>query len=133
MIIECIPIIAFEVTSKIMGSVRKTSSDRWKKRKCVTEEYAFRDELRRCCELFQVDETIYLDIHIKMPKSYSEKKKRLLNNTKHEEKPDWDNIAKCIQDTLAKEDKKVYFGVVRKRWGYKNNIVIGKIKVLQDD
>jgi Holliday junction resolvase RusA-like endonuclease len=133
MIIKCTPIIEFNVESKIMGSVRKTRSDKWKKRKCVLDEYTFRDEIKKKCELLKLTDNIYLDVFIKMPDSYSDKKKRSLYDKPHNQKPDWDNIAKCIQDTLAKDDKTIYFGVVRKRWAFVNKIIIGNIEVINEN
>ena len=53
---------------------------------------------------------------IKPPKSYSKKKVREILGSGHTVKPDWDNLAKALQDALCKEDSHIYRVTVTKVW-----------------
>lgn len=54
---------------------------------------------------------------IPVPKSWSEKKKKLYHGTLHQSTPDLDNLVKAIFDSLLVEDKFVgHLGEISKRW-----------------
>lgn len=55
--------------------------------------------------------------YIPVPKSWSEKKKRLYHGTLHQSTPDIDNLVKATFDSLVREDKYVgHLGGLCKRW-----------------
>ena len=54
---------------------------------------------------------------IPVPKSWSEKKKRLYHGTLHQSQPDIDNLVKSAFDSLVREDKYVgHIGSISKQW-----------------
>lgn len=53
---------------------------------------------------------------IPVPKSWSNKKKKLYHGTFHQSKPDIDNLQKAFLDSLMKEDKQIAHLEVQKRW-----------------
>jgi len=88
---------------------RMTQRDKWKP--IVKKYYSYSNFLRLqanvqgLADLPSVIESLY--IHIKMPKSWSKKKREALNGKIHEQTPDLDNILKGIMDSLCKNDKHV--------------------------
>ena len=97
---------------------RMTRADTWKKRPCVVKYWAYKDELRRLIEEndIKIDEEIYLEFYIPMPKSWSKKKKELLNNKEHKQRPDIDNLVKGVMDSLFNEDSHVHTIYAKKIW-----------------
>jgi Holliday junction resolvase RusA-like endonuclease len=78
---------------------------------------------------FESFDDLKIFIYIKMPKSWSDKKKKSMVGTKHKVKPDGDNMLKSILDCLVmcnilKDDKAVPDFTVRKRWSYEDLTVI---------
>ena len=54
---------------------------------------------------------------IPVPRSWSQKKKKLYHGTLHQAKPDLDNLLKAMLDSLLSEDKKIaHFGELCKVW-----------------
>jgi Holliday junction resolvase RusA-like endonuclease len=53
---------------------------------------------------------------IPVPRSWSNKKKKLYHGTFHQSKPDIDNLQKAFLDSLMKEDKQIAHLEVQKRW-----------------
>jgi Holliday junction resolvase RusA-like endonuclease len=98
---------------------RMTRSDKWKnnpnhtdprkrQRKPVTQYFRFKDELRKKCKeigLERIPASIYtLKFYIKMPDSWSKKKRELLNGKFHQQTPDIDNLTKALFDSLEVQD-----------------------------
>ena len=55
--------------------------------------------------------------YIPVPKSWSEKKKKLYHGTLHQSQPDIDNLVKATFDSLVREDKFVgHIGSISKQW-----------------
>lgn len=55
--------------------------------------------------------------YIPVPKSWSEKKKKLYHGTLHQSTPDIDNLTKAAFDSLVAEDKFIgHIGSITKRW-----------------
>jgi len=105
---------------------RQTRSDKWKKRPCVVQYRGFADELR-----FQAKEAGYtlpqevnVVFVVKMPESWSAKKKQAHVGQKHESTPDVDNFLKALFDALSKQDKRVHTVCAKKIWGYEGQIII---------
>jgi len=113
----------FVIHIEPIGKPRMTQRDKWKKRPCVNKYYEFKDEL-----VFQLKSQGYIETmpfnslswvaYISMPKSWSKKKKDLYRGMLHMQKPDRDNIDKCIMDCIPSnmDDKSVATGVLTKRW-----------------
>jgi Holliday junction resolvase RusA-like endonuclease len=58
-----------------------------------------------------------ISYYIPVPKSWSEKKKKLYHGTLHQSTPDIDNLVKATFDSLVREDKYVgHIGSICKRW-----------------
>lgn len=54
---------------------------------------------------------------IPVPKSWSQKKKKLYHGTLHQSKPDLDNLLKAMTDSLLSEDKIIaHYGELCKIW-----------------
>ncbi len=109
---------------------RQTRADVWKKRPCVMRYRAFADELRlKCrCRNYTLGKKVNIDFKIKMPDSWTKKKKAELDGKPHQQKPDIDNLCKAAIDALLKEDEKVYELSASKRWAKEGSIVFDKNK-----
>ena len=58
-----------------------------------------------------------ISYYIPVPKSWSEKKKKLYHGTLHQSTPDIDNLVKATFDSLVREDKYIgHLGSIMKRW-----------------
>jgi Holliday junction resolvase RusA-like endonuclease len=93
--------------------------------------YAWCDELRAEAKAkgYTLQRELDLVFYIKMPKSWSKKKKLEMRGKPHMQKPDLDNIAKAFIDALAKDvdwdDCEVYSLRAKKIWGD-----VGLIKII---
>lgn len=109
---------------------RMVRSDKWSKRDCVEKYWSFKDEL-----LLQVKEQGYkpsgnleLIFRIKMPASWSAKKRAKYNETRHLSKPDIDNLIKAVLDCLFYNDSSVYSVKAIKYWAEESNIILSNTK-----
>jgi Holliday junction resolvase RusA-like endonuclease len=93
---------------------RMTRSDAWKKRKCVLDYWAFKDEVRAHGVILPVPYKI--TFYIGMPKSWPKYKKLELNGAPHLQTPDKDNLEKALLDAVFDDDKHIWSGWVEKRW-----------------
>lgn len=108
-----------------MGAPRQSSSDRWKQRPVVMRYRAYKDEIRKqillqlsadkAAELSKCTE-FHLIFYMCFPKSYGQKKKKLLSGADHNEKPDIDNLIKGVFDTICKDDKHISRVLASKHW-----------------
>lgn len=90
---------------KTVPKPRQTRSDVWKQRPCVMNYRAFADELRlRFGKVPEGVEHIDLSIFIKMPETWSQKKKNEHKGRLHRQKPDIDNLLKAVMDALFIND-----------------------------
>ena len=98
-----------------------TQRDKWKKRKCVIDYYAWRDAAGYCVpkNLPPANEVFDVVIHatFPMPKSWSRQKREAMDGGRHRQKPDVDNITKAILDLLWAKDEGIADVRTRKRWG----------------
>lgn len=74
------------------------------------------DELRDIMGDYDLPGHLDITFHMPMPKSWSQKKRVLMDGTPHEGKPDIDNLAKGFMDAFKKEDKHVYKLTAAKYW-----------------
>jgi len=104
---------------------RQTRADIWKKRPAVMRYRAFADELRIKCRLagITITDRLQCDFYIKMPKSWSKKKKDMMRGKPHQQRPDIDNLAKSVMDSLLKEDSAVFRLQCSKYWAGKGSIL----------
>jgi len=116
----------FEFKGKPIPKPRMTKADAWKKRPIVLAYWDFKDEIRRQAreQGFELGEQYKARVYVEMPKSWSEKKKLLMDGTKHQQRPDWDNYTKGFQDCLAEEDSRIWYACVQKRWTREPGIII---------
>jgi len=105
---------------------RMTQRDRWAKRKCVLQFYAFRDAVRKyiahdlIITAFPAPtlefESFDIEFHVPMPKSWPKWKKECMNGTAHQQRPDLDNYLKAWKDSVYKEDAVVWKIKATKLW-----------------
>lgn len=111
--------IAFTVPCKAVGAPRMTQSDKWNKRPCVVAYRSVKDAIRdKAPELPPADSVISLSwtAYFVPPMSWSVKKRAAAIGTRHQSKPDRDNIDKTILDALYDDDHKIASGTICKRW-----------------
>jgi len=98
---------------------RMTQRDKWRKRPCVIKYRAYCDDLRAWMKenKAEVDfNRLRVYFFIKMPDSWSKKKKKEMNYTAHKQKPDIDNLLKAFMDALLKDDSGVHDVGMSKTW-----------------
>ena len=104
---------------------RMTRSDKWKKpaRPCVQRYRDFKDMVR--LQKVQInpggDLIVFL---IKMPKSWSEKKKKAMNLQPHQVKPDKDNLEKALLDAVFGDDSHIWSNAPVKLWSREEGFII---------
>lgn len=114
-----------------MGAPRMTRADAWKKRPVVERYHVFRDEVSFAMKKSRVDwsklDTLTATFFIEMPKSWSKQKKEFMLGGRHQQKPDSDNLAKALLDSLFRDggdDCQVSDLNIKKRWSDKGRIEI---------
>jgi len=111
-----------------MAKPRMTHADKWKKRFVVLRYRAFCDEIRlRLPRDFDFNNCAITFV-VPMPKSWSKKKKDLMNNQPHTQTPDLDNFLKALFDAHMSDDSGIHtLDRVRKVWG-----LTGQIRLSQN-
>lgn len=109
---------------------RMTSSDRWKKRKCTDKYWKFKDDLKEIAIEYNITSlpTVIkkLEFGIKMPDSWSQKKKDMMLCKYHTQRPDIDNYIKAYFDSLCNEDSHIAeISNVKKVWAISGYILMG--------
>ena len=103
-----------------------TRSDRWRKRKPVLKYFAYKDELKSLG--FTLPECNYHIIFVlPMSKSWSNKKKLLMDGKPHQQVPDKDNLEKAVLDAIFENDSHIWDGRVSKIWGKEGLIIVKEI------
>ena len=100
-----------------VAAPRMTHADRWKRRPCVVKYFEYRDQVRAIAaeQGFTLPERFYLWFQMPMPKSWSQRKKRMMFGEPCRVKPDADNLAKGFFDCFG-EDKHVWSVQITKTW-----------------
>ena len=108
-----------------VAAPRMNRADRWKRRPCVVRYFAYRDQVRALAEEqgFTLSEEFLLWFQMPMPKSWSQRKKRMMFGEPCLSKPDIDNLAKGFFDCFG-EDKHVWSVQLTKTWHDKGGIVV---------
>lgn len=102
-----------------------TQSDRWRKRDCVMRYFAFRDEVKR--QYIDLPDSSHIIFILPMPASWSEKKRLHLDGQPHRQRPDADNLAKALLDSVHEEDCKIHDLRITKYWGREGEIIISPL------
>lgn len=100
---------------------RQTRADVWKQRPAVMRYRAFADQLRREAKRTKLlslpANGMDIYFYMPMPASWSEKKRRKMGHTPHQQKPDIDNLLKAVFDALCEDDCHIWsLSRVEKRW-----------------
>lgn len=109
---------------------RQTRRSKWKKTLSDERYYRFKDETKLL--RVSVPENGYHVLFVlKMPKSWSKKKRDKMRHTPHQQTPDKDNLEKALLDALYKQDSHIWDGRCSKIWGDEGKLII--IEGLQTD
>lgn len=109
---------------KAVPKPRMTRADTWKKRPCVVNYWAYKDELNDKLKSIDIElkDELFVEFYIQMPKSWSKKKKAEHLGQRHQQKPDVDNLIKGVMDALFKEDSHVHTIYAKKTWAEEPSI-----------
>ena len=111
---------------EVLGKPRMTQRDKWKKRPVTSRYWVFKDAIKRAAQKqkFVLDGYHMMQFKIKMPKSWSKKKKDKMRHQPHLQRPDIDNLQKAVYDALLQEDSGIWYVEVMKVWGDESEIRI---------
>ncbi len=103
---------------------RMTRADQWRKRKCVMQYWAFKDQCK-AKHLSFPPRGARIAFGLPMPASWSAKKRDLLDGNPHQSKPDLDNLLKGLADAVYEDDSVIssYAGI-EKVWAREGFIEI---------
>lgn len=116
-----------------MSKPRMTIADKWKKRPVVLRYREFKDRLRDECQRIGLTEFPEAHSHvtffIPMPKSWSKRKKTMMLNESHKQRPDVDNLLKGLLDGIYEtEDDCIVWDIhITKIWTDEGS---GRIEIL---
>lgn len=105
---------------------RMTRRDQWMVRDCVKKYWGYKD----CLKLESLDQKFVLGNNIRMffvipmARTWSKKRKLETDKTRHQNKPDIDNLVKAVMDSLKEKDETVHTIFASKSWGYEGSISI---------
>jgi Holliday junction resolvase RusA-like endonuclease len=105
-----------------------TQRDKWAKRPAVLRYRAFCDEVR-LNRVSLPEAGARIEFHIPMPKSWSKKKRKLMDGKPHQQKPDLDNLIKALGDSIHAEDCGIYDLSACKRWAETGAITIKEVLI----
>ena len=103
---------------------RMTQRDRWAKRPAVMRYRQYCDTIREL-GAHVPEEGAHIQFYLPMPKSWSKKKRALMQGEPHQQKPDIDNLVKALLDALYEDDSGVWDIRASKRWAENGAIIIG--------
>lgn len=109
-----------------MGKPRMVRSDAWSGRECISRYWKYKDDLNMLAKSkrYEIEYTLDIKFYLSMPKSWSEKKRKLMNKKEHTSKPDFDNLVKAFTDSLLENDSFLYDVRIRKYWARKGYIEV---------
>lgn len=107
-----------------VAAPRMTARDKWKRRPCVLQYYAFRDEVR--ARGVKLDSPCKVTFFISMPQSWSKRKKADFAGRPHINTPDIDNLLKALLDSVFKDadDAHIWSVWPEKRWAETGHITV---------
>ena len=97
---------------------RMTRADRWKKRPCVIRYWEYKTELQAKLDIcgIEIDDVIKVEFGVPMPKSWSKKKNKEMDQKPNQQIPDVDNLMKGLMDALFQEDSHIHTIHAKKVW-----------------
>lgn len=113
--------IKYQITP--VGKPRMTRSDKWKQRPPVLRYRVFCDEVRLNGVTLPASGAHVVFV-LPMPASWSQKKRNLMRDQPHQQKPDFDNLIKSLLDAIFDDDAHVWDARVSKIWGDEGAIII---------
>lgn len=113
-----------KITVNPVGKPRQTQRDKWKFRPAVVRYHDYCDVLREALPGYELGIALNLVFYIKMPPSWSKKKRAEMLGKYHDQKPDVDNLAKGFMDAFKSEDKHVAVLHAEKYWAEKGAVEI---------
>ncbi len=105
---------------------RMVKSDKWKKRPIVLKYWAYKAEVLLQAKGYVLPDKIDICFHLKMPKSWSKKKKLEMFGKPHQQRPDVDNLEKSIMDVFCKDDSRIWYSLTTKYWSNEDRVVINE-------
>lgn len=103
---------------------RMVHSDRWRKRPPVLRYWAFCDHVRLLGVVLP-EQGAAVTFCLPMPKSWSKKKRKEMNNQRHTSRPDLSNLLKALEDAVYTDDSKIWhYADLRKVWAVEGAIII---------
>lgn len=105
------------------GKPRMTKSDKWRKRSATDKYWVWANAIKvavaGCIPPAAMVAEVNWTAYFEPPPSWSKKKRVAAIGTRHRSKPDLDNIAKALSDTLwPDDDSAIADGTFRKRWDW---------------
>lgn len=101
--------VTFTITGNPVGKPRQTRRDKWLERPCVLRYRAWADTARLSApSLPESPSRVRAVAFLPIPLSLSKHKRDGLKGQPHRVKPDADNIAKSILDSLFANDAVIY-------------------------
>lgn len=108
---------------------RMTKRDKWlmPRRPSVQRYFDFAERVRKCIN--ELPQPCKVTFYIEMPKSWSKKKKAMMNGKPHLSKPDQGNLQKALEDAVyyKRDDSHIWSVWVEKRWSETPHIAIEQI------
>ena len=108
--------VRFVVPGKPIAKPRMTRADKWQQRPIVMRYWEYKDRIRNVVGNTPPASRVDIIAYLPIPQSWSRIKKKEMAGQPHRQTPDWDNIAKAVQDALWDEDKTVHAGSCVKFW-----------------
>jgi len=108
-------------------SPRQSQRSRWKPSPHEIRYRAYCDELRLKCNAakFQLSDQVEMIFYLPMPKSWSKRRKKELNDKPAKTSPkDTDNLAKAVLDAIFKDDRHVWRIIATKYWSYNGGLMV---------
>jgi len=108
-----------------------TQRDKWQKRPCVMQYRAFADQVREKLALYRFTlpaEGLSVRFDLPMPASWSKRRRNEMRGKPHQQKPDWDNLAKALFDAAMPDDDSGVWQIagIEKRWADEGSITLTK-------
>lgn len=102
---------------------RQTRSAHWKKTPSDERYYTFKDAIR-FSKVVVPECGCHVLFVLRMPKSWSQKKKDKMRHQPHQSRPDVDNLTKALFDAIFKEDAHIWDCRATKVWGDSGKIIL---------
>ena len=109
------------------GYLRRTHQGRFSPAAKRYHEYMNSLRVLARAEGLTLADSFAVVFHMPMPKSWSQKKKDRLRGEPHQQKPDYSNCLKALEDALHPNDKEIWRVHGEQRWADEGSIVVSPI------